>query len=152
MLAIFSSGAGKTGAPNNGICIIAAGSIWPKPLPFNQRNLTIPIWAPKQKNRSKEGDLYHLKLPWWRFLASSAAPSGDAGNGNHTPAARLFHAHVYTSNLRYQHSLKPRNKRISAKKSVHVAFQCRFRAKNRQIRRGMGQKTPIFSFNGKIWA
>jgi len=25
---------------------------------------------------------------------SSAAPSGDAGNGNHTPAARLFHAHT----------------------------------------------------------
>lgn len=60
--------------------------------------------------------------------------------------------HVYTSNLRYQHSLKPRDKRISAKKSVHVAFQCRFRAKNRQIHRDMGQKTPIFSFNGKIWA
>ena len=36
MLAIFSSGAGKTGAPNNGICIIAAGSIWPISLPFPQ--------------------------------------------------------------------------------------------------------------------
>ena len=24
--------------------------------------------------------------------------------------------------------------------------------KKTQIRRGMGQKTPIFSFNGKIWA
>ena len=70
----------------------------------------------------------------------------------HRLAAVTWPTHVYTSKIRYQHSLKPRNKRISAKKSVHVAFQCRFRAKNRQIRRGMGQKTAIFSFNGKIWA
>ena len=60
MLTIFSSEAGKTEAPNNEIYIIAAGSIWPKPLPFNELNLKIPIWTPKQKNRSEEGDLYHL--------------------------------------------------------------------------------------------
>ena len=90
---------------------------------------------------------YHSGDFWFLLRLQAAMPVTEI-----TPQQPgcFMPTHVYTSKIRYQHSLKPRNKRISAKKSVHVAFQCQFRAENRKIRHDMGQKTPFFIINGKI--
>ena len=42
----------------NGICIMAAGSIWPKPLPFNQRNLCVV--GIRRNSTSMRGSRSHL--------------------------------------------------------------------------------------------
>ena len=90
---------------------------------------------------------YHSGDFWFLLRLQAAMPVTEI-----TPQQPdcFMPTHVYTSNLRYQHALKHRKKRISTKKSVHVAFQCRFRAENRQIRHDMGQKTTFFIINGKI--
>ena len=125
------------------------------PNPCHSTNVTSQcLYEPQNKRTGVKREIYIIYKyhggDFWPLLQLQAAvPVTEI-----TPQQPgcFMPTHVYTSKIRYQHSLKPRNKRISAKKSVHVAFQCRFRAKNRQIRRGMGQKTAIFSFNGKIWA
>ena len=81
------------------------------------------------------------------FLAPSAAPSGDAGNGNHIPATRLFHAPACLYfELKAPTCIESSYEKNKRKKVGSCGLPMLVQDRKQANSARMGRKTPFFSF------
>ena len=90
VLAILGPKAGKTETPNNGICIVMASSVCVKVPSCSRLKLLIPVWAVAAYKQPERGQFISRRTAMMAVCAIPAPGNGDAGNGTHSTAARLF--------------------------------------------------------------
>jgi len=128
VLAILGPKAGKTGTPNNGICIITASSVCVKVPSCSRVKPLIPVWALAAYKQPERGQFIS---PRTTMMAVCALPA--PGNGEMAvPVTELIpqqlgyfeRGSAHTLELRSIYPLKDNRRRAVEKEMVYIVYSC----------------------------